>query len=292
MFLRAKLVFVALAVVALVAVGCTPTPAPATPTVPPPTATTPPTAEPPTPTVVPPTEVPTATATNTPSSPIPTPISPLPTPISSLATPALPAGTAAVTPTVAAGSAPSAGGLPDIIVNAQTLQMQAGGFRADMTIDTGAGTVVTNTIEYQLPDRIHMITPAGEFIAIRNQGTWQKTGSTWQKAQVDLGAAIFDDLNPQALDKLRQTLDVKQGTVKDLGMQTVNGKQAHAYQYESSITTNGTTINSTTTLWIDPASNLPLQSEIVSDPLVPGGAKTKTTITYTYDPNIKIQAPQ
>jgi hypothetical protein len=236
---------------------------------------------------------PTAAPTDTPESPIPTPESPIATPESPLATPTLSAETTPVTPTAASdASGATTGGLPDIIVNAQKLQMQSGAFRAVMKIDTGAGITVENTIEYQLPDRVHMITPAGEFVAIRNQGTWQKNGSTWEKAQTDLGASIFSNLDPKALDDLRKSLDVKQGSVKDMGTQTLNGKPAHVYQYESSINAGGTTINSTTTLWIDPATNLPIQSDIVSDPLVAGGAKTKMTITYTYDPNIKVETPK
>jgi len=52
-----------------------------------------------------------------------------------------------------------------------------------------------------------------------------------------------------------------------------------------------TKINSTSKLWLGVLDKLPYKQEGESDSVLHKGSKTKTSGTWEYDPNLKIEAP-
>jgi hypothetical protein len=202
----------------------------------------------------------------------------------------VPKPTSTPAPTVApAEPAPAGGDALNLLMSAMQAQLAAKSWRAVTTSEDG-GTVTTSTVEFVAPSSMHMIMGAGQETIILKEGSYQKdkTG-TWQKSPVDMSSILTTILDPKNVQNLLK--DVTIDKLKFVGPDLIGGKPAWVYQYATQIKVGDQTINSTAKVWIGVLDKLPYRSESESDSIVNKGGKSKTTIIYEYDPNIKIEAP-
>jgi hypothetical protein len=79
---------------------------------------------------------------------------------------------------------------------------------------------------------------------------------------------------------------------KSAGVDQIGGRPMRIYDYETVTDITGTKITTDSRIWIGVTDGLPYRMESTGDSVVKPGAKTKSVLVYTYDPNLKIEAPQ
>lgn len=168
----------------------------------------------------------------------------------------------------------------DILASHKAM-MEVGKFRIEGTTESRSGNVTT-WAEIQWPDRYHIRNQGMEVIVLPGR-TYMKQGAQWQPFPMDMSAMI-KAMSPQAM---KQGLD-SMSNIRELGEQTIDGKVAKGYEYDSTVTMMGVTAKSHVRMWIDASTNLPLRQEIDGEA---AGMKSKTVQTYTFDPAISIDAP-
>jgi len=221
------------------------------------------------PTAVPaPTKAPTAVPT---TAPLPT-VAPAPTQASAPAEEA-PAGAAAL----------------DLLANVLRAQFAQKAWRTTVTIEDG-GDVNTTMIEFVAPDSVHLtMGPGVEFIILKD-GTYQKgEDGKWQKLPMDMSSMVANILDPAQVDDLMKDTTVDQ--VKFLGPDLIGGKPMWVYQYASRMTLGEESIASDAKIWVGVLDRLPYRSEGEGDSIANPGGKVKTTVTYEYGSDIKIEVP-
>jgi hypothetical protein len=127
------------------------------------------------------------------------------------------------------------------------------------------------SVDYIPPDRIRVTQPdkntgtviIGSDFWVNNNGKWSKLPSFAAKMVTG------------KVDQYRHLMPQNITDVKDLGMQTVNGKPLHAYQFTSG--------GVPATMWVD-ANHLPAQMQTTSRGIT-------MTVVYSYG-NVTIDPPQ
>ncbi len=147
------------------------------------------------------------------------------------------------------------------------------------------------TIEYEPPDRYHITgQPDVDIIIVGNQ-VFAKQNQIWVLLNVPAASVI----DPDSLNRLEKTMRYVQCS----GPETVNGKAMYVCQYTHLAKVGSSENEVQSKLWIDSTTNLPYQ--LITDGLVAsmrvetGEIQTQQatrSIIYTYDPTIKIFAPQ
>lgn len=168
-----------------------------------------------------------------------------------------------------------------VVINAINKIRQAGPYRTQSTTTTDGKTTQT-TVEVVLPDRYHIVMPNQEMLIVGNK-SYQKQNGKWVAFPIDIGSIIAGAVGP-----LTQTAEQDISNVQLVGQDTVNGAPATVYQYQEIINSGGSSINSTSKIWIDNASGLPVKQEITGSF---GGIESTTVQTIQYDPTIQIEAP-
>lgn len=168
-------------------------------------------------------------------------------------------------------------------------QLAAKSWRLVMTLDDGNGKVSVTTTEFVAPSSMHMIRASQELIILKEGSYVKDQGGAWRKPPVDMSSMMTTILDPKNVQDLLK--DVTVDNLKFVGPDLIGGKPAWVYQFASQVKLGDQTINSTTKIWIGALDKLPYKSESEGDSVVNKGGKTKTTIIYEYDPNIKIEAP-
>jgi hypothetical protein len=214
----------------------------------------------PQPTTVPPTAVPEPTAT-TPPTTAPEPTQP-------------PASTAA----------PATGSHNlDEVMKAAQAQLAQKGYRVRITSESG-GTKTDMNVEFVAPDRYHIVSPATEMIIIANK-TYMKQDAAWVQVPMDM-SAMLEQMQDPAL--MMEATGLKLRNVNYKGAEDVDGVAADAYEYDSTLSMQGTAYDSHSQLWVDRKSGLPLKSVGTSEL---SGIKSVTTSLYEYPVDLKIEAP-
>ncbi len=176
----------------------------------------------------------------------------------------------------------------DLLLNAMRAQLAQKAFR--MTVKSEDGGKTTNmTVEYVAPDSFHSKTDDFEFIAIKGASYVKDTAGTWEKSPIDMSPMISQALNSDMVDELTKNMTVDK--FKFVGPDLIDGKPMWVYQYETTMDLAGTKVNSAAKVWLGALDRLPYRQEGESDSILNKGGKTKSTIVYEYDPNLKIEAP-
>jgi outer membrane lipoprotein-sorting protein len=129
----------------------------------------------------------------------------------------------------------------------------------------------TVSVDYIPPDRIRVTQPdknTGQVII--GNDFWVNSNGKWSKMPSFAAKMVTGKV-----DQYRHLMPQDITDVKDLGMQNVNGKSLHAYQFNSS----GVPV----TMWVD-ANHLPAQMQTTSRGIT-------TTVIYSYG-NVTIDPPQ
>ncbi len=198
------------------------------------------------------------------------------------------------TPQAAQGSTPS-GAPADVIWNAEEKQLQQA-YRADEVLTTSGSATsgMTFTIEYAPPGHVDMSGPGGmETIILYDQGAvYEKgPGGGWTQlpaAEVQTAMRSMPSLDPKQVDQLKQQIIADK--TRFVGPDVVNGTPAWVYDYATTLPAEQS-VGLTSRIWIGMANGLPLKVQSTSNAPT-GGGKDTVLITYQYDPNIKVQAPQ
>jgi len=177
----------------------------------------------------------------------------------------------------------------DLLLGAMRAQLAQKAFRMNMTTED-AGKTSTMTIEYVAPGSFHSKMSTGTELVVVKEGSYIKgSDGKWQKSAVNMSSVVSQVLSPQAVEDLAKSITVDK--MKFLGPDLLDGKPMWVYQYDTTMDLVGTKINNTAKVWLGVLDKLPYKQEGESDSVLNKGAKTKTSGTWEYDPNIKIEAP-
>jgi hypothetical protein len=164
--------------------------------------------------------------------------------------------------------------------------MEKGRFRmTGTTVGDGQTTKMERAVVW--PDRYHMKMDAGdsvtEIIVIPGE-TWMKQGDSWMKLPMDMGAMI-KSLTPEAMRKAFDGMS----NIRELGSESIDGRDAVGYAYDSKVEMMGITSTSSVRLWIDEDTGLPIRQEIDGEAM---GTRSKTVHDYVFDPAVEVRAPK
>ena len=173
--------------------------------------------------------------------------------------------------------------------------LAAKSYRARVESTTSTGTISTTAIEFVAPDHFHLTresnTPGHaaiktETIVVGDE-SWMKMGDApWQRFPANLSEAIKQFRNPDVINEIVKSVDVK-----IIGTDVLDGTQTTIYQYTLGSPDNKefSTIAKT---WVA-GDGLPRKTESEGD-LTLGNKQvhTKSIITYyDYEADIKIEKP-
>ena len=188
-----------------------------------------------------------------------------------------------------AAEAPTGQAGIDLMLSAMRAQLAQKAFRMNMTTEDG-GKTTTMTIEYVAPDSLHSKMGTGtEFIVVEGASYIKGADGKWQKSPMDMSGVIKQVLNADTIEQLAKNITVDK--MKFLGPDLIDGKPMWVYQYDTTMDLSGTKINTKAKVWLGVLDKLPYKQEGESDSVVNKGGKTKTSGSWEYDPNLKIEAP-
>ncbi len=189
-------------------------------------------------------------------------------------------GSITTTPEITPSAASANNAVWQAIRSSQEALLHAPAFQSQTTItNQNTGAIITNTLEYQSPDRLRLKSNNLDTIVISSTTYTNDHQAGWKISPVSLGgvAGLLEESNVLQA----QATDILQGKI--LGTEQINGTQAQIYQYNT--TREGAT--STVKVWIGNSDHLPRKVEIESEA---ASVRTLTTIIYSYQ-DIEIQSP-
>jgi hypothetical protein len=199
-------------------------------------------------------------------------------------------------PSTPAQAALLASGDPQAVVtNAMMSLRTQQAYRIRSTaVMAGAGQGTTSVMEFVAPDRRHNIDDRREVITIgkimyvKKDGEWKNMG-TQMSDMADKMKDRVQQLSPE--EKAEATKGLSVGDYKSLGDELLDGVPTGVYEMRSKFDTKQAglpTIEMVTKYWIAKSDGL-FRKEVSDGE--EAGMKVKTTRTYEYDANIRIEAP-
>jgi outer membrane lipoprotein-sorting protein len=172
------------------------------------------------------------------------------------------------------------------IMAAHQKMLEKGRFRmTGTTVGDGQTTRMESAVVW--PDRYHMKMDAGgsvtEIIVIPGE-TWMKQGDSWMKLPMDMGAMI-QSMTPEAMRKAFDGMS----NIRELGSESIDGRDAVGYAYDSRVEMMGVTSTSSVRLWVEEDTGLPIRQEIDGEAM---GTRSKTVHDYVFDPAVDVRAPK
>jgi len=173
------------------------------------------------------------------------------------------------------------GGPKEEILASHQAMVKFGKFHSEGTVTSKDGPQPTwsNVV---WPDRFHVRNAGQEFIIVPGK-TYMKQGGQWMPLPMDMSQMV-KSLSP---DALRQGYDAMTN-VKDLGASERGGKSVHGYEYDTQMTLMGITAKSHVKLWIDTDTKLPVHQDSDGEAM---GQRSQTSLDYTFDAGITVEAP-
>jgi hypothetical protein len=194
--------------------------------------------------------------------------------------------------TPAAGSSPAGGKQTSCtgkdvgasLLAAARAQNAASSYRIEGAT-TSAGSSSTYAIEVVKPDRFHIVTGSGEFIAIGTT-TWRKSGGTWKSAPgVDMGAILKNSgqLNDQIINKATFT------AVSVDPNATAAGQPVVHYSFHQSIPSDS---EADSQMWLARDTCRPVQAASTWTTTAGGGStRGESTLNWSKWDAVSIEAP-
>lgn len=156
-------------------------------------------------------------------------------------------------------------------------------FSADIVSIDKKGREMRSQMRTNWPNRFHMKSAGTEFIII-GDSTWMKAeGQGWMKFPMSM-KKVIDAYTPEVM---KASMD---GTtnVRYLRDETVEGKDCKVFAYDFDVKVMGFRSKGNSTVFLDKDSGYPLRAETEGEAM---GQRSKTIVTYSYDPNIRVGAP-
>jgi hypothetical protein len=160
--------------------------------------------------------------------------------------------------------------------------MQAPPYHISSTTTSDSGTTTVITGEVALPDHMHIKTSHGTEMLVVGDKSYQMVNGSWQPFSIDISSILNGILGGAAGDPSKTVSNVQY-----LGQDNLNGAATQVYSFTSTADLGGETVTSQVKMWV--ANGLPVRQEINGEF---AGIKSKTVQNITYDPSIKIEAPQ
>ena len=159
--------------------------------------------------------------------------------------------------------------------------IKAGPYHVTMDMDLGAMKQKTEG-DVILPSSFHMKSDRMESILLAN-GSWMKMGGKWMAMPAAMTSQVSGSIK-SSMD----TSKMNMSNVQCLGAQQMEGQSLTGYSFDSSADVAGTKATSHITAYKN-SNGLPAIMMIDSEAM---GHKSHIVQHITYDPNIKISAPQ
>ena len=156
-------------------------------------------------------------------------------------------------------------------------------FSADIVTIDKKGRETRSQMRTNWPNKFHMKSAESEFIII-GDSTWMKPeGQGWMKFPMSM-KKVIDQYTPEVM---KASMD---GTtnVRFLRDETVDGKECKVFAYDFDVKVMGFRSKGNSTVFLDKDSGYPIRVESEGEAM---GQRSKTVVTYTYDPNIRVGAP-
>lgn len=156
-------------------------------------------------------------------------------------------------------------------------------FSADIRSTDKKGRVSRSEMRVNWPNRFHMRSAESEFIII-GDSTWMKAeGQGWMKFPMSM-KKIIDQYTPEVMKASMAGMT----NVRHLRDETLNGKDCKVYAYDFDVKVMGFRSKGSSTLWLDQTTGYPVRAESEGEAM---GQRSTTVVDYTYDPNIRVAAP-
>ena len=159
-------------------------------------------------------------------------------------------------------------------------QLKAGPYHVDMEMSSDMGTHKMS-VDVILPTSFHMKNEKMEAIMLK-EGMWMNMGGKWMQMPGANTAMMMQNM-PTDFSKMMGQL----ANVQCLGAQPIDGKSLPAYSFDASGEAMGIKASSHVMLYAD--NGQPAVLVIDGEAM---GHKSHTVQHITFDPNIKITAPQ
>ena len=161
-------------------------------------------------------------------------------------------------------------------------------FKMTITSDAG-GTQSVSSAVVETPTRI-MLVDSTHSVTVADGQCFEKVGDAAWATCTDPSAGMM--AKATALSLLDQsTIDAAIAIIKTVtlsGSETLNGIAAQIYDYTSSGTLMGMQVDSSSKMWVDGKTGLPIK--VVTTSTVSGATSTFTQL-ISYDPTLKVQTP-
>ena len=150
-----------------------------------------------------------------------------------------------------------------------------------LTVTSETSPEINMLMEHVAPNRYYFKQPAGEVIVIGSDSYVNRSGK-WEKAGIDLSESIVSQSKLVTEEALQSIKDVQK-----IGTEQIKGKDAIIYSYKNEGNAAGE--GSTTKVWVDKVSGLPLKIEVEGKI---NGKAQKISSVYDYEKPVKIEAPK
>lgn len=195
-------------------------------------------------------------------------------------------------PVSGGGEAKPPEGAPlDVVKKALLNVFTANTVRAKTVLMSASGESQTLLMEYVKPDRMRIVQPDGtEQIAIKGKGIWKKVDDKWEGEGAEMANMLFGFIEASAVEESLKSIQID--SVQFVGPDLLDGKPMFVYTYKTQVDLGGTKNNGTGKIWIGALDGRPYKGDSESDSVASPGKTDRTQVTYEYDLNLNIQAPQ
>jgi hypothetical protein len=166
------------------------------------------------------------------------------------------------------------------VVDAFTKAFSRGEYIAEITTEVKGRPYVMH-MQVEWPNKFHMKNPDSE-IVILPQGTWMNAAGRWMKVPMDMSKMI-EGYSKEAVDQGVQGMV----DVRETGQEDINGCAARIYQYTATGEFMGVKNKSEVEVAVCGDNGYPVRLKTLEK-----GAKEPVSISYDFDADVDIRAPQ
>lgn len=157
-------------------------------------------------------------------------------------------------------------------------------FSATISSTDKKGRVTRSEMRANWPDKFHMKSEDSEFIIV-GDSTWMKPdGQGWMKFPMSMKKMI-DAYSPEVM---KASLD-GMSNVRVGADEVVNGVPCKVYSYDFDMKVMGIRSQGSSTVYLNAATGFPVRVTSEGEAM---GQRSKTEVDYTYDPSIRVAAPE
>ncbi|MBK7042430.1 MAG: hypothetical protein IPH50_01135 [Rhodanobacteraceae bacterium] len=156
-------------------------------------------------------------------------------------------------------------------------------FSAVVNTTDKKGRVTHSEMRVNWPNKFHMKSTESEFIIIGDH-TWMKPkDGGWMKFPMSM-KKVIDQFTPEVMKASMDGMT----NVRYVGDEDVNGIACKVYSYDFDVKVMGFRSQGSSTIYSNSDSGYPVR--VITDGEAMG-QRSNTVVDYTYDPNIRVAAP-